>query len=123
MWLFKFLRWTRTLLTYLFGNKYEDELFRLFQVPGLTSEEFYERLIPYCHQYNYMGACYRRQIFQTRKLIGLEHQIHLRFYKDEWVTGHYELQPEFSPRQHLAGADLRPLFIEEIDNIREALGV
>lgn len=120
MWLFKLIRWTRVMQAWLFGNKYENELFGLFLI-DLTLEQFYEKLIPICFQYNYIGAAYRGQLFQIRKLIGLKHQIHLRLYKSNWVTGHYELQPEMDPKGHLNGVDLRTLTDGEVNTIKEAL--
>jgi hypothetical protein len=124
MWLFRVLRWLNRLMTWLSGNKRWDEQFKLFQVdPGLTAEEVYERLIPLCYQYNYLGATNRNQILQVRKLIDKKHQIHLRLYKNDWLTGHYELQPDFDPRAHLKGEDLRELTISEEMEIRGVLGV
>jgi len=115
MWLFRVLRWLNRLLTYLSGNKNWDEQFKLFQVnPDLTVEEVYERLIPLCYQYNYLGATNRNQILQVRKLIDKRHQIHLRLYTSDWLTGHFEVQPDFDPRAHLKGEDLRALTPEEV---------
>lgn len=108
MLLFKLTRWSRVILSWFFGNKYEKE-FRLFKLEGVNEVDIYDRLIPHCYQYNYIGAVYRKQIFQVRWLLNLEYQIHLRFYKNGWVTGHYELQPEMYPMAHLKGEKLRKL--------------
>ena len=112
MLLFRLVRWARVILAWFFGNKYEEE-FRLFRLEKVNEEDIYDRLIPYCYQYNYMGAVYREQVFQVRQLTDLLHQIHLRFYKDGWVTGHYELQPEMYPMTHLRGEGLRELTLGE----------
>ena len=118
MWLFRMLRCFNRFLTYLSGNKKWDEQFKLFQVnPDLTAEDVYEKLTPLCYQYNYLGATNRNQILQVRKLIGKRHQIHLRLYKSDWLTGHYELAVEVDPKAHLKGEDLRVLTSDEINLI------
>ena len=118
MWLFRMLRCFNRFLTYLSGNKKWDEQFKLFQVnPDLTVEDVYERLIPFGYQYNYLGATNHNQIFQVRKLTDIKHQIHLRLYKSDWLTGHFEVQPEFNPQAHLGGKDLRVLTSDEINLI------
>ena len=122
MLLFKLIRLTRKIRTWFSGNKPWEEMFKLFRLDDhLSPEQLYERLIPHCYQYNYMGACYRHQIFQVRKLTDSRHQIHLRFYKDGWVTGHYELQPEADLLGHLWAEDLRELTEAEINEIRRIL--
>lgn len=120
--LFKLIKLIRVIKTWFTGNKPWEEMFKLFKLDGhLSPEQLCERLIPYCYQYNYMGACYHHQIFQARRLVDSKYQIHLRFYKSGWITGHYELQPEVDLLGHLWGEDLRELTFEEKREIRHAL--
>lgn len=97
---------------------------RLFQLPKpLTPREIMHRLIDDGYQYNALSTTYRHQIWTIRKLTDVDHQIHLRFYSDRWVSGHSELQPEMWPMEHLQGKDLRPLNEGEIFKLRGELGV
>ena len=101
-----------------------EEKHKLFQLPKpLTPREIYRRLIDDCYQYNTMSTTYKKQIFTVRKLTDLDHQIHLRFYSDGWVSGHSELQPDQWPIAHLRGRDLRPLSQLEIIRLKVQLGL
>jgi len=122
MWLFKLIKLTRRIRILLGGYKSMEERFGLFRLPApLLPQVLYARLIPHCYQYNYCSTTYRKQIFTVRRLTDTIHQVHLRFYKDGWVTGHYELQPEQDPLGHLQGVDLDTLDDEEITEIEKTL--
>lgn len=121
--LFKLVKWTRAVRIFFGGYKAMEEKHKLFQLAKpLTPKEIYRRLLDDCYQYNTMSTTYKKQIFTVRKLIDLDHQIHLRFYSDRWVTGHSELQPEMWPIAHLTGRDLRSLNKDEIFKLKGQLG-
>ncbi|MBA7712063.1 hypothetical protein ES703_121032 [subsurface metagenome] len=120
--LFKLVKLTRAIR--IFFGKYTamEEKHELFRLPKLlTPQEIYRKLIPECYQYNTLSTTFKRQIFTARKLTDLSHQIHLRFYSDGWVSGHYELQPDMFSALHLKGVDLRALTPEEREEIRSIL--
>ena len=121
--LFKLEKWTRAIRIFFGGYKVMEEKHKLFQLPMPLAlpMEVYWRLIPYCYQYNTMSTTYRKQIFTVRKLVDLSYQIHLRFYSDGWVSGHYEFQPDMCPVEHLRGVALRSLTDEETEEIRSIL--
>ena len=121
--LFKLVKLTRAIRIFFGGYKAMEEKHKLFQLPKpLTPREIYRRLIPECYQYNAMSTTFKRQIFTARKLTDLSHQIHLRFYSNGWVSGHYELQPDQWPLAHLRGRGLRPLNKGEISWLKTLLG-
>ena len=121
--LFKLVKLTRAVRILFGGYKAMEEKHKLFQMQKpLTQREIYCKLIPCCYQYNILSTTYKKQIFTVRKLTDLDHQIHLRFYSDGWVSGHYELQPDMWPTEHLNGRDLRPLSEGEIFKIKGQLG-
>ena len=100
-----------------------EEKHKLFRLTGyMLPQMWYKQLIPHCYQYNYVSTTYLKQIFTVRKLTDLAHQIHLRFYSDGWVSGHYELQSEEDPFGHLNGVDLRELTPVEKAEIKQILG-
>ena len=122
--LFRLVKWTRAIRITLGGYKAMEEKHKFFRLPKpLTPREIHDRLIDDCYQYNPLSTTYKKQIWTVRKLTDIDHQIHLRFYSDGWVTGHYELQPEQWPIQHLRGKDLRPLNDGEMFKLRGQLGV
>lgn len=122
--LFKLVKWTRAIRIFFGGCTEMEERHKLFKLPvPLTPRQVYQRLIPACYQYNAISTTYRGQIWTVRQLSDLDHQVHLRFYEDGWVTGHYELQPEMWPMEHLRGADLRHLTDDEVAIIKKLLGV
>jgi len=122
--LFRLVKLTRAIRIFFGGYKDMEEKHKLFQlIHTLTPREIYQRLIPDGYQYNTMSTTYKKQIFTVRKLTDIDHQIHLRFYSDGWVSGHYELQPEQWPKAHLDGKDLRPLNKDEVYKIMELLRV
>ena len=121
--LFKLVKWSRAVRILFGGYKAMEEKHKLFQLAEPpTPREIYRRLIDDCYQYNTMSTTYKKQIFTVRKLTDIDHQIHLRFYSDGWVSGHSELQPEMWPSLHLQGRDLRPLNKDEIFKLRGQLG-
>lgn len=121
--LFRLVKWTRA-VRILFGGYTEmEEKHKLFQLPNLlTPRQIYYRLIDDCYQYNALSLTYKKQIFTVRKLTDIDHQIHLRFYSDRWVSGHYELAPEMWPTEHLQGNELRSLNEGEVFKLRGQLG-
>jgi len=121
--LFKLVKVTRAIRIALGGYKAMEEKHKLFQLSKpLKPWEIYRRLIGDCYQYNTMSATFKKQIFTVRKLTDTDHQIHLRFYSNGWVSGHSEICPESSPTDHLKGKDLRPLDDGEIFKIKGQLG-
>ncbi len=121
--LFKLVKWSRAIRIFFGGYKGMEEKHKLFRLPKLlTPREIYKKLLGDGYQYNAMSTTYRKQIFTVRKLTDLDHQIHLRFYSDGWVSGHSELQPEQWPTEHLLGKDLRSLNDGEVFKIRGQLG-
>lgn len=120
--LFKLVKWTRAIRIFFGGYTKMEEKHKLFHLPKpLAPREIYRRLIDDCYQYNTMSTTYKKQIFTVRKLTDLDHQIHLRFYSDGWVSGHSELQPDQWPLQHIRGRDLRPLNDAEVFKIKGQL--
>ncbi|GAI00710.1 unnamed protein product [marine sediment metagenome] len=121
--LFKLVKWSRAIRILFGGYKGMEEKHKMFQLPELlTPREIYKRLIDDCYQYNTLSTTFRKQILTLRKLTDIDHQIHLRFYSDRWVSGHWELQPDQWPTQHLQGRDLRALNEGEVFKIRGMLG-
>ena len=121
--LLKFIRWTRQIRIWLGGNKEREERFKLFQLsPPLQDLEFRKRLIPMGYQYNLFSHAYRGQIWTLRRLDpDGKHQFHLRYYRDGWITGHWELDWMVSQDGHMKGIDLRALTEEEIEELRMVL--
>lgn len=120
--LFRLVKWTRAIRIFFGGYKAMEEKHKLFRLDDtLPPRQIYQRLIPAGYQYNTMSTTYKEQIFTVRKLTDIDHQIHLRFYSDGWVSGHYELQPEQWPAQHLQGKDLRSLYDNEALEIKRLL--
>ena len=120
--LFRLVKWTRAVRVFFGGYTKMEEKHKLFQLPKLLAPRgIYKRLIDDCYQYH-LSSTYKGQIFTLRKLTDPNHQIHLRFYSDRWVTGHHELQPEMWPMLHLKGEGLRPLNEGEIFKLRGQLG-
>jgi len=122
--LFRLVKWSRATRIFFGGYTAMEEKHKLFQLPyPFTPREIYKRLLDDCYQYNALSSTYKKQIFTVRKLIDLDFQIHLRFYSDTWVSGHYELQPEQWPAEHLQGKGLRALNDSEIFKLKGQLGV
>ncbi len=120
--LFKLVKWTRAVRILFGGYKGMEEKHKLFRLSEpIHPRVLYRRLIPHGYQYNAASTTYKKQIFTVRKLIDVDSQIHLRFYSDGWVSGHYELQPDQWPLAHLKGGDLRSLTLGEIEVIKAIL--
>jgi len=120
--LFKLVKWTRAVRIFFGGYKGMEEKHKLYLFHSpLPPREIYRRLIPHGYQYNSLSTTYQKQIFTVRKLTDLDHQVHLRFYSDGWVSGHYELQPDQWPVEHLRGKDLTGLMDWERKEIRSIL--
>lgn len=122
--LFKLVKATRAIRIFFGGFTEMEERHKLFRrLKPLTPREIMHRLIGDGYQYNALSTTYKKQIWTVRKLTDLDHQIHLRFYSNGWVSGHYELQPEMWPAEHLQGKDLRPLNEGEVFKLKGELGV
>lgn len=110
MWRYKLIKLTRAIRIFFGGYKAMEEKHKLFRLPeALTPREIAERFMPHQYYYNVASSTYRKQIYTVRRLVDLDHQYHLRFYSNGWVSGHYELRPEAHPLEHLGGVDLRSL--------------
>lgn len=121
--LFKLVKLTRAIRVFFGGYTAMEEKHKLFQLPKpFTPRQIHDRLLDDCYQYNTLSTTFKKQIFTVRKLTDIDHQIHLRFYSNNWVSGHYELQPDQWPVQHLQGRDLRPLSEGEVFKLRGQLG-
>lgn len=120
--LFRLVKLTRAIRIFFGGYKGMEEKHKLFQLPEpLTPRQIHSRLVRSGYQYNSMSTTYKKQIWTMRKLVDIDHQIHLRFYSDGWISGHYELQPEMWPTEHLRGKDLRPLNRWQVSRIKELI--
>ena len=121
--LFKLVKWSRAIRILFGGYTKMEEKHKLFQLPKPFHPRWiYKMLIDDCYQYNTLSSTYKKQIFTCRKLTDIDHQIHLRFYSDRWVSGHWELCPEIDPAGHLRGDDLRALNESEIFKLKGQLG-
>lgn len=114
--LLKLVRWLYRFL----GLTKEPESWRLFRTSITKVEELAPRLAYFGYYTNLASTTYRGQIYTARKLTDLDHQIHIRIYRDGWVTGHYELSPTH-PIEHLSGIELRKLSPVEINWLRRIL--
>jgi len=142
---YKLIKWSRRLRILLGGYKEMEEqhkLFRLFDPSTASIIQHYgtasipafqhytsvivewlgEELRKNGYYYNVMSTTYLKQFYTVRKLMDMNHQVHLRFYKDGWVSGHYELRPEAHPLEHLEGVELRSLRKAEAKQIKSIMG-
>jgi len=121
--IFKLVRWTRQLRIFFGGSKDCEAKYRLFQIkPPITAGEFRLRLIPLCYQYNTFSHAFKGQIWTVRRLDpDGRHQYHLRYYKDGWVTGHWEVDWAVDATAHNKSSDIRKLTREEIRELKCAL--
>ena len=122
--LFRLVKWSRAVRIFFGGYTAMEEKHKLFELPyPFTPRQIYERLLDDGYQYNALSSTYKKQIFTVRKLVDIDHQLHLRFYSDTWVSGHYELTTEMWPVQHLQGKDLRSLNEGEIFKLKGQFGI
>ena len=95
----------------------------LFQLPApITSQEFYEKVIPLMYQYDPFATQYKGQVFSVRRLDG-RMQYHIRLYDDGAVSGHYEHNYEFEMKGHIAGESCRTMNEDEYVELKVALSV
>ena len=124
---YQLIKATRRLRVLLGGYRQMEEKHKLFQIwrAGFyldsDVENLSSKLLSHGYYYNVMSTTYKKQIYTCRKLIDHDHQIHLRFYTDGWVSGHYELRPDAHPLEHLVGVELRHLTGVEMIGIRYIL--
>ena len=115
---YKLIKFTRRIRILLGGYKGMEEKHKMFQIPTtFTPKILAGLLMPKGYYYNVASTTYRKQIYTVRKLVDYDHQIHLRFYSNGWVSGHYELRPEAHPLEHLGSVECRPLTKDERDKI------
>lgn len=98
------------------GFKREPEEFNLLRTNITSVEHLAEQLRTARYYYNDYSTTYKGQVYTVRKLVDLDHQIHLRCYKTGMLTGHYELRPEHST-EHLRGIELRQLYPVEREEV------
>ncbi len=66
--------------------------------------------------YNDFSFRMNDEVYNVRKLVDSNYQIHMRIYRDGRVTGHFELRTEH-PTDHLKGIGFRALSKDEKNNI------
>lgn len=122
--IFRIQRFIRFLLRGLGKKETEHYLFSLPR--GLSDVQLYCVLADHSWQPNYLGFVYRGQVYQCRRLVNRgKHQYHVRFYAKgnrTRVTGHFEIAPEWSTGEHLAGVDLRTMTEAEAEALRSQVG-
>ncbi len=69
-------------------------------LPQKTLHQLKNHLETLGFQNNFVAWDDDAQTLSMRKLIGSEHQYHLRAFKDGEIRGHYEFTPEADPLQH-----------------------
>ena len=111
---YQLIKLTRQIRIWLTGSQHKEQehkMFRLFDPAEsrVAIEWLGEVMRAHGFYYNCLSLTYREQIYTVRKLLGPDHQMHLRFYSDGWVTGHTELQPDTHPLEHLESVDCKPL--------------
>ena len=122
MWRYSIIKFTRAIRIFFGGFSQMEEKHRLFQLPKpLAAEEIAGIFQAHGYYYNTLSTTYKKQIYTLRRLVDLDHQYHLRFYSDGWVSGHYELRPDSHPLEHLDGVELRSLTPDETEQIRKYL--
>ena len=120
MWRYRIIKFTRAIRIFFGGFSEMEEKHKLFQLSKpLGIKEIAEKVQTYSYYYNTLSTTYKKQIYTVRKLVDLDHQYHLRFYSDGWVSGHYELRPDSHPLEHLDGVELRSLTSEERQQIQK----
>jgi len=119
---YQLIKMTRRIRILLGGYRSMEEKHKLFQIPDILAHPVIiaKMLEGHSYYYNCLSTTYRKQIYTVRKLVDINHQYHLRFYKDGWVSGHYELRPEH-PLEHLDGVELRSLNEQEKEELWKIL--
>lgn len=102
------------------GFKKEPEKFNLFKANIPDIEWVALKLRANRYYYNDFSTTYKGQVYTVRKLLDLDHQLHLRIYKNMMITGHYELRPEHAT-EHLQGIDLRQLYPVEVEEVKNTI--
>ena len=120
--MFELIRWTRRIREFLWGHKEERHELRIFQLGHFLIEDIEPNLRKCRYYYNTYATTYKRQIYTARKLIDKDFQIHIRFFSDGWVSGHYELRPEIHPLEHAHGVEFRLLSQGEVKEIKYIIG-
>lgn len=125
---YKLIKLARRILILLGGYKEMEDKHKLFRFFDPTTTTVQPQLLgevlrEHRFYYNTLSTTYRKQLYTVRRLIDYDHQIHLRFYEDGWVSGHYELRPDAHPLEHLDGVELRALRSGEQDELKTILGV
>jgi len=114
---YNLVRWTRQLRIWL-GGGCENQKYLIHHLPlKLLPETIGSLLWPLNYGINILSHTYHHQTFTVRKPIPPGHQIHLRFYENGDVTGHFEVDPNIFPLEHIDRVDLRTLKPEEIEKI------
>ena len=100
------------------GRREEPEKYHLFHFNMNWSMRAIEKHMHFSgYFYNDLSTSMIGQVGTWRRLIGLDHQIHIRLYKSGLVTGHFELATHHGT-DHLMGVDYRPLTKEEIAELK-----
>jgi len=116
---YKLIKATRRIRILFGGFSAMEEKHKLFRITlPLTPREITKKLQKHGYYYNALSTTYLKQIWTVRKLVDQDHQYHLRFYSNGWVSGHYELRPDSHPLEHLGGMELRSLNKVELNAIR-----
>lgn len=100
------------------ARREEPARYQLFRIqPTTPLREIEERLHQHGYYYNDLSTSFLGQVGTWRKLVGPDHQIHIRLYKSGLVTGHFELATHHGT-DHLMGVGYRPLTKEEIAELK-----
>ena len=70
------------------------------------------------YYYNDLSTSFLGQVGTWRKLVGPDHQIHIRLYESGIVTGHYEVATHHGT-DHLNGIGYRLLTESEVADLRQ----
>ena len=118
---YQLIKMTRRIRILLGGYKEMEEKHKLFQIPDILAHPVIiaKMLEGHSYYYNCFSTTYKKQVYTVRKLVDMNHQIHLRFYSDGWISGHYELRPEAHSLEHLEGVELRSLTEPEKQEIKD----
>ncbi len=123
MWRYKLIKATRRVRILLGGFKEMEKQHKLFQLEQkFVDPKFISyTLLDHGYFYNTLSTTFNRQIYTARKLKDSDYQIHLRFYSNGWISGHFELRPDSHSLEHLDGIHLRPLYHSEKEELKSIL--